>query len=170
MIQGGRAEWLASTEPPEASWPTWQRSANLVSFQRRRPICKKRPENTTPSMMPAQKGTNFGWKGNPLRIENPDLLAYFRSRPCEICGARPPSDPEHVFPRGLGDANRLDIRINLVSLCRACHTRAHSGHGEPTRGQLKALVARRERMSVEAVQEQIWAYQRMPKEAEPCRK
>lgn len=49
----------------------------------------------------------------------------------------------HVRPRQMGGGSRLDVRINLCSLCPACHWENHN-LGEPTQNDLKAVVAARE--------------------------
>ena len=73
-----------------------------------------------------------------MKIVDEALLALFRSATrCEWCGRDTPegADPAHVFARGVGGGSRLDIRINLVSLCRgwhngqwvSCHDANHAG-------------------------------------------
>ena len=47
--------------------------------------------------------------------------------PCEICSA-PGVDIHHVNGRGPGK----DVITNLMALCRACHTAAHSGAKKET--------------------------------------
>ncbi len=56
-----------------------------------------------------------------MKVINDYLLAYFRNRPCDFCGEPAPSDCHHVKPRGHGGGSRLDVALNLVSLCRSCH-------------------------------------------------
>ena len=94
------------------------------------------------------------------------LLAEFRAMPCEFCGKPGPSDPEHVYPRALGGSRRLDVRENLVALCRYHHNNAGSGHGEPSKAQLKAHVAKREKSTVEAIWEYLCVLWRLPKGAD----
>ena len=60
-------------------------------------------------------------------------------------------DPHHIFSRGAG---RVDIRKNLVSLCRTCHSSNHNGK-EPTRVQLLLLVSVRERTTAEEIIEMV---------------
>lgn len=67
-----------------------------------------------------------------MRIANDLLLDYFRSRPCEVCGRAPPSEPHHVYRTGIGGGSRLDVALNLMSLCRLCHERYHHGGGATT--------------------------------------
>lgn len=48
----------------------------------------------------------------------PEWLAMIRKLPCCNCGARPPCDPHHEGPRGVGQKCR-DTRT--APLCRRCH-------------------------------------------------
>lgn len=79
---------------------------------------------------------------------NHNLLEYFRCRPCESCGRSAPSEPHHIKPKGHGGGSRLDVALNLVSLCGGpygCHAKLQEGR----KNQVKcwALVARREGLS-----------------------
>lgn len=79
-------------------------------------------------------------------VKDEKVLTRFRQAPrCEWCGRPTPHgcDPHHVFAKGLGGGSRLDIAINLASLCRSCHQSHHSGH-LPLREDLQAIVAQRE--------------------------
>ena len=71
---------------------------------------------------------------------------------CEWCIKWRHCDSAHVFARGRGDVFRLDIQENLVALCRECHTRSHAG-GRPTRDDLLLIVAWREKMFVDDLEE-----------------
>lgn len=85
-----------------------------------------------------------------MTVINESLLDEFRAAPkCEWCLRLTPQgcDPAHVRSRGAG---RVDVRENLVSLCRWCHRSNHDGN-EPTTGQLLELVSRREGRSVESI-------------------
>lgn len=78
-------------------------------------------------------------------IRDEYLLEKCRNKPvCEWCGQRRSIrlDPHHIFSKGMGGATRLDIKINLISLCRPCHTDVHQGH--ISRCDLLAVVAARE--------------------------
>ena len=70
-----------------------------------------------------------------MRIVDPAMLGMFRlAHRCDFCGRATPHgcDPAHLFSRGAG---RLDVRINLMSLCRgmfeghyaSCHEDQHAG-------------------------------------------
>jgi hypothetical protein len=89
-----------------------------------------------------------------MRIENENLLDWFRNAPkCEWCRKPTPAgcDPHHVRSRGAG---RIDVRENLVSLCRVCHTIHHAGC-EPTTEDLLEVVAKREGRTVESIRRKI---------------
>mgnify|MGYP001240423235 CR=1 FL=1 len=77
-----------------------------------------------------------------MRIVDEKMLAEFRTDCCRHCGRRRSTDPHHLFGRGLAGGNRLDVRFNLVSLCRECHTERHLGN-EPTHETLLLYVAHR---------------------------
>ena len=100
-----------------------------------------------------------------MRIENESALDRCRyAVACEYCGkkSRTGRDPAHIFPRGLGDAKRLDIDVNLVALCREDHSRSHAG-GSPTKSELLAIAAEREKTTVEAITEVVHFILRQPK-------
>lgn len=80
-----------------------------------------------------------------VAIINKALLEEFRCKTvCEWCKktTRSGLDPHHLWCRGRGDAFRLDVRINLAALCRACHNAVHAGN--ILRCDLLAVVAARE--------------------------
>lgn len=90
-----------------------------------------------------------------MRIEDDRLLAQFRlPGRCEWCWVLCPKgrDPAHVFSRGAG---RLDVRINLASLCRKCHRQSHAGC-RPNRQDLLAIVGRREKTTPEEIEAEIY--------------
>jgi len=96
-------------------------------------------------------------------IRNPDLLAEFSAaQRCEHCRKPAKCDAAHIYARGLGGGHQLDIRPNVVSLCRRCHTSSHAGN-EPTRQQLLAIVAERERFSVDSVEAVIAFFKQLSK-------
>jgi hypothetical protein len=105
-------------------------------------------------------------------IINEELLAYFRGRElCELCGRQlVPGEfahPHHVHPRGLGGGSRLDVALNLLSVCWQCHGGgAHDG--KKARQQGMEIIAYREGLAVEQVQQAIWTLLRRDKYAR-CR-
>lgn len=92
-------------------------------------------------------------------IEDEQVLNEFRGPGiCEICRRQVRNrEPHHIFTRGMGGANRLDIRINLLATCSPfsggedCHYRLHYGDHEMTRGDLIAIVGSRERMNPDRI-------------------
>ncbi len=95
-------------------------------------------------------------------VIDPDLLLAFRLKGrCEHCGLSRPTDPHHLFGRGFGGGTRLDVRLNLMALCRACHDLYHGG--VILRCTLIALVERRERLQPGTLEEMIYELRRMPK-------
>lgn len=100
-------------------------------------------------------------------IKNPRLLREFRRAVrCEHC-KRPMlygCDPHHHKPKGMGGGSCLDIRINLISLCRECHDDVGQGIPECT---ILLLIAVREgalQDDIDAVRNLIL---RLPKDARP---
>lgn len=97
-----------------------------------------------------------------MRIIDEDALDECRERwRCERCGKPTPSgcEPHHIFTRGAG---RLDIRCNLIGLCRACHPEVQEG-GKAARDECLLIVARRERMSIEDIEDIVNSLRRRPK-------
>jgi hypothetical protein len=91
------------------------------------------------------------------------VLDWFRGKThCEWCSlacVRP--DPHHVFGRGIGGGTRLDIMINLIALCRACHGECHNG--QISRSDLLAVVCQREGLLQSQIVEKIWELRRQKK-------
>lgn len=101
-------------------------------------------------------------------VKNEALLDEFRHAwHCEWCRMITPegADPAHIFAKGLGGGSRLDIRINLVALCRECHVMSHAGH-RPLQCDLLAVVAARHFCQQDDIQEVIWALKRIRKREE----
>ena len=97
-------------------------------------------------------------------IKDELLLAEFRANThCEFCKRWCPGElhPHHVFARGMGGGKRLDVRINLLSLCWWCHADYHSGR--ISRRELVALVAHREQREPGAMVAEIYRLRRQPK-------
>lgn len=97
------------------------------------------------------------------------LLASFRqSGRCELCGKFcRRREAHHVWQRGVGGGNRLDLRPNLIALgatqsfmCR-CHSDIHSG--KIKRETVIAAVAEREGATPELLAEWIYAVRRLAK-------
>lgn len=62
----------------------------------------------------------------------------------------------------MGGGYRLDVRLNLVSLCRACHQEHHAGH-RPLYVDLLALVAAREGVQQGDVERVVTELRNAPK-------
>ena len=58
-------------------------------------------------------------------IDEPLLAEFRRKHVCETCGRGRPLQVHHVFAKGRGNANRFDIRINLIAVCAECHDQIH---------------------------------------------
>jgi hypothetical protein len=95
-----------------------------------------------------------------MTIIDPALLKGF-SGPgkCEHCLVFDHRAPHHVHTRGAG---RLDVRINLVSLCVLCHRKVHDGNIK--RAALLAIVSKREGVPVDVIVQTLWDLRRQPKE------
>lgn len=91
-----------------------------------------------------------------MKIINDKLRKDFKTPGrCECCGTycHDGLDPAHVRSRGSGGS---DLRCNLVSLRRLCHSSSHAGH-EPCTEALLGIVSRREGFSEDAIKE-VWAW------------
>ncbi len=97
------------------------------------------------------------------QIFDPVLLASFRTKNCEWCGRKPPSEPHHVSAKGMG-GQQIDHRLNLVALCFKCHADHHDGR-EPRKHQLESkIIVPREGVTVDEIETFINNFRRLPKE------
>ena len=99
-----------------------------------------------------------------MKVVNEDLLDEFRAPGrCEWCTDYCPDgrDPHHLWARGMGGGGRLDIRENLISLCRVCHSLFHAGH--IGRYDLLAIVAHREGKQQYQIEHAVYAARRAMK-------
>lgn len=98
-----------------------------------------------------------------MKVPDPDLVAAFRAtaRCCEWCRKPGPIQVHHWWHRGLGDASRLDILINIMALCPQCH--AEEENGQILRIDLLAVIAARENTTQDAIRREIWRLLRLPK-------
>lgn len=97
-----------------------------------------------------------------MRITNPDLLKKFLTPGlCEHC-RRPGQvrDPAHIFSRGAG---HLDVSINLVSLCRDCHTSNHqqTDGKKLSQDDLVVIAAKRDGVQPSDLVAVIWFIRRL---------
>ena len=98
-------------------------------------------------------------------IKDQNLLLAFKLAPrCEWCGQRGYLQAHHLFTRGMGGGGRLDVPINLVSLCVCCHRLHHDGH-EPLTLDLLGVVARREGTTQDAIRAEIQRLRRLDRHA-----
>ena len=113
-----------------------------------------------------------------MTIPDESALAAMRGAgPCEWCGRWCDlREAAHVFARGRGDANRLDISLNLVALGRGawfdgwercgCHRSHHAGH-EPTKLDLLTVACARENVLQRDALAVIYLLLRLPRDARP---
>lgn len=91
------------------------------------------------------------------------LNIYRAAGPCENCGQWcDRRDPHHVWPKGIGAANQLDIAINLMGLERRCHDLYP---GILTRVKCLGIVAAREGCEVQEIIDTVYFLRRLPKGA-----
>jgi HNH endonuclease len=98
-------------------------------------------------------------------VVNEDLLHYFRGRRrCELCGRAIPeghtAHVHHAQQRGIGGGSRLDVALNLLAACWDCHGDLHSKAGKDAS---LAVIAYREGLLPEQVQEALWRLLRRPR-------
>jgi 5-methylcytosine-specific restriction endonuclease McrA len=84
------------------------------------------------------------------RVKSQKTIDKTRKKACEACGSIKGLQTHHVFTRGSGAP---DIEVNLVTLCVACHAKAHNG--QIGRDDLLDVVAEREGKSVEEIRKII---------------
>lgn len=98
-----------------------------------------------------------------MKIVNDDLMMEFRlAKRCGWCAQPRPGgfDPHHLHARGFGGGSRLDVRINLLPLCRECHQNVHTG--VITLNDLLAIVAQREGTFQDVILSVIHFLRRVP--------
>jgi hypothetical protein len=99
-----------------------------------------------------------------VKVVDPKLLDTFRGAgACSWCNRWCRyRHAAHVFARGMGGGGRLDVALNLVSLCPECHLEHHDGR-RPLRCDLLAVVAAREGMLQGEVEAQLHRLRRQAK-------
>lgn len=98
-----------------------------------------------------------------MKWEDPAALVPFRAKDrCEYCRVKITTglDPNHIVQKGVGGGSRLDLKENLISLCRKCHRAYHDGNPKyPTHNEMRdqffAIVAKREGF---ISGESVWEY------------
>ena len=104
-----------------------------------------------------------------MKVIDEAVLDHFREKTvCEAClrPLRYRAHPHHLWARGLGGGSRIDHPWNLITLggnrdCN-CHGRHHDGN-TPTRDFLIEVVAKREGVTADQVQAEIWRLLREPR-------
>jgi len=91
-----------------------------------------------------------------LKLIDREMMEEFRRKErCEWC-KRPVArcEPHHVLGRGIGGGRRIDHPFNLVALCLECHRSHHDGN-PPLKCDLLAIVAAREGVLQDEIEEEI---------------
>jgi hypothetical protein len=94
-------------------------------------------------------------------VDEPLLDRYRGPGICEWCKTLVPRrEAAHLRTKGMGGWARLDVRINVASLCAPlmgggnCHQSHHDGN-EPTYSDLLAVVASRENTTQDAIEAEM---------------
>jgi hypothetical protein len=101
-----------------------------------------------------------------MRIVSEPLLDEFRHAPCcELCGAENKTgmDPHHLRSRGIGGGGRLDVRINIITACRDCHSLIPTS--KIGRERILQVVATREKTTPEIITAVMDSLAILPKDA-----
>lgn len=85
------------------------------------------------------------------RLVDPVAIKTARKPYCEVCGRPTYGEPHHIITRGAGGP---DHKYNLIQLCAICHY-GKIPSGKLSRRFLFEIVARRERVTVEEVEDTI---------------
>lgn len=82
---------------------------------------------------------------------------------CEKCQKRYPSgvDPAHIVARGMGGGSRVDVRENVIGLCRQHHSEHHNG--KISQDEMWAMAARRLGKTVDECKAKVYLILRTPK-------
>lgn len=97
-----------------------------------------------------------------MKIVDEKLLHKFRLKTrCELCLKVWPVDPHHLLAKGMGGGSRLDHKLNLISLCRKCHTLFHAGRIPKV--DLLEVVGKREGLTVDEIETEIYRLLRAKK-------
>lgn len=97
-------------------------------------------------------------------VKSNKTLEWFRAAGyCEYCRLwHQRRDPHHVLTRGHGGGSRLDLRCNLVGLCRSCHSKY--GDDPDFVDFFFGLIADREGIrDIEVIRDYLYLVLRLPK-------
>lgn len=88
-----------------------------------------------------------------MRVRNRQACKAARKGQCEYCGEKAHGGAHHIVHK---EEKGPDIKENLIQLCRACHVACHSSRQRSIgKEELFSIVAKRENMSLEAVQAKV---------------
>ena len=101
-------------------------------------------------------------------IINDEFLRSFAFRDCEVCGVSDGSVvAHHIWGRGHGGGSRIDHPWTTLALCFKHHSDAQ--HYRITKRQQIAMIAKREGVTEEQVEDFYHRVLRLPKGSEvPC--
>lgn len=85
------------------------------------------------------------------RLVDPTAIKAARKQYCEVCGRQAYGEPHHIITRGAGGP---DHKYNLIQLCAICHY-GKIPSGKLSRWFLFGIVARREGLTVEEVEDMV---------------
>lgn len=95
-----------------------------------------------------------------MRHVDEKLCDRFRGfKNCEWCRKYRYCVCSHIYSRGAG---RVDIPINLLSLCAYCESSHHDGNA-PTVSQMETIVALREKIIATDIFQEVCRIRRLPK-------
>jgi hypothetical protein len=102
----------------------------------------------------------------PRGLVNKELLAAIRLMPCIWCDWRPPSEAAHILGKGIGGGRRIDVKENVVPLCRLHHAAHHAGHA-PTADQLRERLSEKIGIPVQEIIDTVAALRKFNKKDPP---
>jgi hypothetical protein len=99
-----------------------------------------------------------------MRMPDPIILSEFRScGTCENCSRRVyPLDPHHLWCKGMGGGG-LDVRVNLIALCRICHSEIQEA-GKAIKRTVLDIVAIRENVHAQDIETVVHFLRRLRKD------
>ena len=95
-------------------------------------------------------------------IEDDALLNYYRNQErCSRC-LQPcwPCEPHHCYRKGMGGGSRMDVCLNILAVCRACHQHLQEAPGGREEGW--RLIEKREGLEEGQAEAAVWVLLRRP--------